>query len=102
MNLHRAILPAQSRLTSKGQVTIPKEIRDALGLEAGDLVSFVRDGLGARIERPENTELLADRESRIMAGIMEARRLFKEDNCLPEGMTSTEWYEMMRGPPAEV
>lgn len=28
-------------LTSKGQVTIPKRIRDALGLDSGSLVDFV-------------------------------------------------------------
>ena len=33
-----------SRLTSKGQVTVPKPVRDALGVEAGDLAEF---GLGA-------------------------------------------------------
>jgi antitoxin PrlF len=27
-------------LTSKGQVTIPKEIREALGVEAGDEIDF--------------------------------------------------------------
>lgn len=30
-----------SRLTSKGQTTIPKEIRDALGLKPGDQIRFV-------------------------------------------------------------
>lgn len=29
-------------LTSKGQITLPKEIRMALGLNAGDKVDFVR------------------------------------------------------------
>ena len=34
-----------SRLSSKGQVTIPREIRAALHLEAGDLVAYdLRDG----------------------------------------------------------
>jgi len=31
-------------ITSKGQVTIPKEIREALGLKTGDRVTFVADG----------------------------------------------------------
>jgi antitoxin PrlF len=34
-----------SRLSSKGQVTIPREIRAALHLEAGDLVAYdLKDG----------------------------------------------------------
>jgi antitoxin PrlF len=31
---------AQSRLNSKGQATIPKDIRDHLGLKPGDRVTF--------------------------------------------------------------
>ena len=33
-----------STITRKGQVTIPKEIRDALGLTEGDRIFFVRRG----------------------------------------------------------
>lgn len=33
-----------STLTSKGQVTIPKSIRDALHLKPNDKVDFIRDG----------------------------------------------------------
>ncbi len=32
------------RVTEKGQVTIPKELRDALGIGAGTEVEFERDG----------------------------------------------------------
>ena len=31
-------------MTSKGQITIPKEVRDELGLEAGVKVMFIRTG----------------------------------------------------------
>lgn len=31
---------AIATITSKGQVTIPKKIRDKLGLQAGDILSF--------------------------------------------------------------
>ncbi len=35
-----------SKLSSKGQVTIPKEVREKVGLEPGDLVAYeVQDGV---------------------------------------------------------
>ena len=35
----------RARITSKGQVTIPKEIRDGLGVEPGDSLDFqLEDG----------------------------------------------------------
>lgn len=40
-----------SVVTRKGQVTIPAEIRRALGLHEGDRVTFVLERGGARIER---------------------------------------------------
>ncbi len=34
-----------SRLSSKGQVTIPKDIREAIGLEPGNMIAYeVQDG----------------------------------------------------------
>ncbi len=41
----------KARVTSKGQITIPKEIRDRLGLRPGDEVEFVEDAEGMRIQK---------------------------------------------------
>jgi AbrB family looped-hinge helix DNA binding protein len=48
------------RLTDKGQVTIPKQVRDALGLRAGDEVEFVADaGGGYRVRKVLRTNPFA-------------------------------------------
>lgn len=38
-------------VTSKGQVTIPQEVREALGIRPGDEVDFVETDEGYRIEK---------------------------------------------------
>jgi AbrB family looped-hinge helix DNA binding protein len=40
---------ATATVTSKGQITLPKEIRKALGLGAGDVVDFVESDGGFRL-----------------------------------------------------
>ena len=52
-----------SRLTSKGQITIPKAVREALSLGEGDLVAFaVADGLATMRKIAMRVEL-ADRDA---------------------------------------
>ncbi len=38
-----------ARVMSKGQVTIPKNVRAALGIEVGDRVTFIVDGTNVRV-----------------------------------------------------
>ena len=70
---------ATSTLTSKGQITIPQSVREALGLQAGDKIDFVREEQGTykvvalrkdakalrgrfagRVARPVSIEQMAD------------------------------------------
>lgn len=59
---------AGATLTSKGQVTIPKGIRDLLGLEAGDQLDFVVEGQARVVLRPGN------RDARGLRGLLQRPR----------------------------
>ncbi len=51
-------MEAAARLTTKGQVTIPKAVREALGLTEGDAVIFRVEGQRAVLARtPDLLEL---------------------------------------------
>ena len=43
------------RVTTKGQVTIPKEVREALGIEPGDEVAFEETNAGYTIQKEAPT-----------------------------------------------
>jgi len=45
----------KATITSKGQLTIPKRVRDDLGLATGDHVGFVADGRGSYKLKPIRT-----------------------------------------------
>jgi AbrB family looped-hinge helix DNA binding protein len=49
---------AVATVTSKGQVTIPKEVRDELGIETGTKLYFVRSAQGY-ILKPARNSILA-------------------------------------------
>lgn len=44
-------MDAAARVTSKGQVTVPKAVRDALGISEGDEIIFRVDGNQAILAR---------------------------------------------------
>jgi len=49
----------ESKMTSKYQATIPRPVRDRLGLGAGDRIEFVIEEDGVRVRKaiPADTEL---------------------------------------------
>ncbi len=50
---------AESRITSKGQTTIPVEVRRALGIKTGDVVRYEIDGDKVRLIKKRNVMELA-------------------------------------------
>jgi AbrB family looped-hinge helix DNA binding protein len=68
-------MPAAT-LTSKGQITIPKEVRERLGLEAGDRVVFVIQSDRDVVLKPAKTDI---RELRGMLYRKDQRRRSVEE-----------------------
>ena len=92
----------RSNMTSKCQVTIPKEIRDALGLKAGDRIGFELTPEGeARIVPADSAETAAARQARVMEGVREARRIFKAQG-VDLGLEPSDYVDWVRGSAAEV
>lgn len=71
-------MEASSKLTSKGQVTIPKSVRDALGLSEGDELVFRVEDTRAMISKPKDFIELAGSVP------------------IPPGKRGTPWDEILR------
>ena len=64
-----------TRVTDKGQTTIPKPLREKYGIEPGDEVVWVEDEDGIRIARADRTEgrgaLLPDADEETRKAVVE-------------------------------
>jgi antitoxin PrlF len=78
-------------ITSKGQVTIPKHIRERLGLKAGSRLIFEVNRDGELVLRPKDESELAARRERILQAISAV----KIDN--PWTGTTDEYMALIRG-----
>ncbi|MFB9981897.1 AbrB/MazE/SpoVT family DNA-binding domain-containing protein [Mesorhizobium kowhaii] len=81
------------RVTTKGQVTIPKQIRDHLGIGPGSEVEFVATDEGARLVAV-NENLSEEEASRRFSDVLD-RMAGTLDLA---GMTTDEYMEWLRGP----
>ena len=75
-----------ARVMSKGQVTIPKNVREALGIAAGDRVTFIVDGNSVRVVNSAVYALMKFQEQ--MNGEAEKAGLFSEED-VAEWITSS-------------
>ena len=84
----------QHKLTSKAQVTIPKDVREALGMKPGDLVRFDRDADGrVTISKGDPSgETREERKTRIRAALESA-----QGSISLGGMTTDEYMRWLRG-----
>jgi antitoxin PrlF len=49
---------ATASLTSKGQITIPIEVREDLGLKTGDKISFIKNERGEYVLKPKTGSVM--------------------------------------------
>jgi AbrB family looped-hinge helix DNA binding protein len=77
----------RARVTRKGQVTIPKEVRELFRFKPGDQLEFIEDEGGVRLGR--------DREAFQRA--LEKWRGYLKDDPFFKGRSTDEIIEEMRG-----
>lgn len=65
--MSKEVTVTEATLTSKGQITIPKRVRDALGLSAGDRVDFIDAERGVLM-------IPAKRDLKLLRGMFKGRR----------------------------
>jgi antitoxin PrlF len=85
----------QHKLTSKAQVTVPKDVRATLGVKPGDMVRFECDGEGrvtlTKGDQPQ-IETKEQRRARIWAALESAKGSIDLG-----GMTTDEYMKWLRG-----
>ena len=74
------IVQERSRITAKGQTTVPKAVRQALGVSYGGEIAFVVDEQGVSVRRVETNE--ADPVIEAFLGFLEQDMLRHSQNVV--------------------
>lgn len=85
------------RVTSKGQVTIPKEVRDKLGIQPGDDVGFREVGEAVIVERLSEPRDAGRGERQLAEAMKFFAKLRLEGKIVPLGMSVDEYMDLLRG-----
>ncbi len=87
------------RITSKGQVTVPKHIRDRLGIAPGDDIGFREEGQAVIVEKVEEPKKLnAGREfARHLGELGDLMRREGKIDPYFANMTTDQIMEELRG-----
>jgi antitoxin PrlF len=86
----------QHRLTSKAQVTIPKDVREELGVKPGDMLRFDR-GPDGRFTIAKGDEPASETPEQRRARLREALEAISGKYPNPDGMTTDEYMKWLRG-----
>lgn len=85
------------RVTSKGQVTIPKGVREKLGIRPGDEVGFREDGPSIVLENASVAGHSDTGEDRLQRFFGTVERMKQEGRIIPLGMNVDAYMDMIRG-----
>jgi AbrB family looped-hinge helix DNA binding protein len=86
-----------NRVTTKGQVTIPKDVRDALGVKPGDAVAFERAPDGSYVLKKAQMDP-REYERRYQEALDAIREVRRKHPAISLGMTTDEYMAMIREP----
>jgi antitoxin PrlF len=84
-------------MTAKAQVTIPKAVRDKVGIQPGDRVEVGLSSEGQISIRKAEKPLVDDRLETVIARIRARRNADKGRDPFFEKMTTDEYMRFMRG-----
>lgn len=88
----------QHRLTSKSQVTVPKDVRDVLAVKPGERVCFDIDGDVVTLRRVNEATSMSERRAKLLKGIADARAFALAHDQM-RGMDGMTYQRMMRDSP---